>query len=263
MSNFIGKSPIISVMANACYSASKYLRRDFNEISFLKVSYKGANDFVTSADHKAADTIITSLLRTNPSYGIICEEKKVVETNSSYSWVIDPLDGTRNFIHNLPYWGISIALIRHIDKDNYETEAAVFYDPLREEMFWAEKSLGAFMNDRRISVSKRSALSSSIFATGFTTMQDCESAKILSSRVRRLGSNTMHFAYVAAGRFDAAWEHVDSVWDIAVGQFLIEKAKGVLTDFDDTVYKNQEFVLASNGLIHPQIIKHLKVEDRS
>jgi myo-inositol-1(or 4)-monophosphatase len=260
--SFLGRSPIINIMTNACFEASRRLKRDFNEVAYLQVALKGSNDFVTAADHEAANTIIKILERSNPGHGIICEETETKPSKNGYAWVIDPLDGTRNFMHNLPYWGISIALIYWINELDYEVHACTFYDPIRDELFWAQKNQGAFLNDRRIQVSRRNSMQSSLFATGFTHMRNCESADRISARVRRLGSNTLHFAYLAAGRFDAVWEHVSDIWDIAVGSLLVREAKGIVTNFQNETYKRDEYVLASNGLVHGMALDYMEKEIR-
>lgn len=261
MQSFFGKSGVINIMVNACYAASKGLRRDFNEVAFLQVSSKGSNNFVSAADKRSSKIIIESLLKTNPGHGIICEEEQIIKSKTGFSWAIDPLDGTRNFLHNIPFWAISIALIEH-KEDTYDINFAVIYDPLRDEIFWAEKNKGAFLNDRRIRVSKRNSSNTPLFASGFRISPNLDDSDIINSSFRRMGSNAIHFAYIAAGRIDASWEHVEGIWDIAAGALLIDEAGGQISDFDLGCYKNSEYILASNGLLHKNLAKKIKPEFR-
>lgn len=260
MQRFTGKSTIINIATKACYEAANGLRRDFREVSFLKVATKGNNDFVTAADKNSANCISRILLQANPGHGIISEELEIKPSETGFSWIVDPLDGTRNFMHSLSLWGISIGLMKH---DPDKILAAVFYDPLRDELFWAEKDKGAFLNDKRIRVSNKISMNNALFATGFTTMPKFEAAQHTAARVRRFGSNTMHLAYLAAGRFDAVWEHVKDIWDIAVGSLLVSEAGGKVTDFSGTEnYLKSEYILATNGFLHDVLLEKMKDEPR-
>ncbi len=250
------RSPLITVMANAAYKAAKGLARDFGEVEQLQVSRKGPADFVSSADHKAEATLVEDLKRSRPKFGFLLEEGGVVEgEDSSNTWIIDPLDGTTNFLHGIPHFAISIGLQR--DSKMY---AGVIYDPLRDELFWAETGIGAFINSKRLRVSSRRNMSDAVIATGmpfkgrvshpeYPQMLDRVASE--TSGVRRFGSAALDLAYVAAGRFDGFWEFALSPWDIAAGLVIAREAGGLITEVDggDQMMKSGD-VLATNGELH-------------
>ncbi len=217
------QSAIITVMTKAAVKASKGLLRDFNELENLQVSVKTNKTFVTSADLRTDKLLRKSLSFARPSYSILTEESgELLGEDPSYKWVVDPLDGTFNFMHGFPHWAISIAL-----RKNDETIAAVTYDPIKNEMFWAEKGCGAYLNDRKIRVSSKSKLDDLLVSLGnLSGIQ-----KSLTQSVRKSGSMTLDMAYLAAGRVDVLYCAPDSnEWDIAAGMLFIKEAGGVLLD---------------------------------
>ncbi len=217
------QSSIITVMTKAAVKASKGLLRDFNELENLQVSVKTNETFVTSADLRADKFLRKELSFARPSYSMVTEESgEIVGEDPSYRWVIDPLDGTFNYMHGLPHWAISIAL-----KKNKEVIAAVTYDPVKNEMFWTEKGCGAYLNDRKIRVSNRNRLSDLLVSLGNLP----KFTKSLTQSVRKSGSMTLDMAYLAAGRIDVLYSVPNSnEWDIAAGMLLIKEAGGVLLD---------------------------------
>ena len=201
----------INVMVKACRKASKTLIRDFGEIENLQVSTKGPGDFVTSADKRTEKIIIEELQKAHPEYGIVTEEAGIInKTNLKNRWIIDPIDGTMNFLNGIPQFAISIAY-----EENNEIICGVIFNPISNEMFCAEKGNGAWLNDRRMRVSGRTQMEHSIFATGIPFLgrgdhkqflQQIESVMAVSAGIRRFGSAALDLAYVAAGRFDGFWE---------------------------------------------------------
>lgn len=230
-------SALVTVMIAAARKAAKGLRRDFGEVEALVVSKKGASDFVTAADLRAEQAIFEELSRARPKYGFVMEEKGEIEgSDNSNRWIVDPLDGTTNFLHGLPHFAISIGLER--DRQPY---AGVIYNPATDELYWAEKGEGAFVNDRRLRVSGRSDLDSALFATGLPFQGRPGRAKALAETdrvlektagIRRYGAAALDLAYVAAGRFDAYWERGLNNWDICAGIVLVREAGGVVSEID-------------------------------
>lgn len=229
-------SPSITVMARAAYKAAKGLVRDFGEVEQLQVSQKGPSDFVSSADITAERTLRQELQRARPNYGMLLEEGGAVEgSDPRHRWIVDPLDGTLNYLHGLPHWAISIGLERDGDM-----VAGVVYDPLRDELFWAERGVGAFVTDprqkdRRLRVSGRRRLADAVVGTGIPgPLKDSSphyhdmvrASMAATAGVRRWGSAALDMAYVAAGRFDAFWEFGLKPWDIAAGLVLVREAGG-------------------------------------
>ncbi|MEQ8179839.1 MAG: inositol monophosphatase family protein [Amphiplicatus sp.] len=230
-------SALVTVMIAAARKAAKGLRRDFGEVEALAVSKKGASDFVSAADLRAEQAIFEELSRARPKYGFVMEEKGEIEgSDNSNRWIIDPLDGTTNFLHGLPHFAISIGLER--DRQPY---AGVVYNPATDELYWAEKGEGAFVNDRRLRVSGRSDLDSALFATGLPFQGRpgraralAETDKVLekTAGIRRYGAAALDLAYVAAGRFDAYWERDLNNWDVCAGIVLVREAGGVVSEID-------------------------------
>ena len=220
-------------MIQAARKASRRLVRDFGEVENLTVSVKGAGDFVSAADRKAEETIREMLMEARPNYGWLGEESDPVEgKDPTRRWIVDPLDGTTNFLNGIPHWAISIAL-----EQKGEIVAGVVYDPAKDEMFVAEKGTGAWMNDRRLRVSGASEPSRMLFATGLPfggrpglpdMMQDLAAILPRTSGVRRLGSAALDLAYVAAGRYTGYWERKLNAWDIAAGLILVREAGGLV-----------------------------------
>ncbi|MEO1273978.1 MAG: inositol monophosphatase family protein [Pseudomonadota bacterium] len=226
-------SPNLNVMIRAARKAGRQLVRDFGEVENLQVSMKGAGDFVSNADRKAEQTIRDMLMEARPNYGWLGEESEPVDgKDPTRRWIVDPLDGTTNFLHGVPHWAVSIGL-EHRGK----MAAGVVYDPVKDEMFVAEEGAGAWLNDRRLRVSARRELSGAIFATGLpfgtkTTLpemfKDLTALLPRTAGVRRFGSAALDLAYVAAGRYDGYWEREIQAWDIAAGLILVKEAGGLV-----------------------------------
>ncbi|MBI1366172.1 MAG: inositol monophosphatase [Alphaproteobacteria bacterium] len=251
-------SAVMTVMMNAARKAARGLRRDFGEIEALQVSKKGASDFVTAADMRAEQTIYEELSRARPKYGFVMEERGEIEgADNSNRWIVDPLDGTTNFLHGLPQFAISIALER--DRQPY---AGVVYNPATDELFWAEKGEGAFVNDRRIRVSGRRDLESALFATGLPfkgrpgrerSLKEADRVLSETAGIRRFGAAALDLAYVAAGRFDAYWERGLNNWDVAAGVVLVREAGGVVTEIEGGARPALTgSILAANAEIYEQ-----------
>ncbi len=247
----VGRSPIITVMTQAAFKAAPGLVRDFGEVENLQVSEKGPSDFVTAGDLRAEKVLHAELKRVRPTYGLLLEEGGAFEgSDKSRRWIVDPLDGTLNFLHGIPHFAISIAL-----EHDGEIVAGVIYDPLKDELFHAEKGGGAYLNNRRMRVSSRSRLSHAVVATGIpwhgrsksehteylgqlaAMMNDC-------AGVRRLGAAALDLAYVAAGRYEGFWEPSLSPWDIAAGILLVREAGGLVSEID-----GGDAVLASGNVL--------------
>ncbi len=221
----------LNVMIRAARKAARSLARDFGEVENLQVSMKGAGDFVSRADRKSEEILRDALLEARPAYGFLGEEGGEVEgKDGMHRWIVDPLDGTTNFLHGLPHWAVSIGLER-----KGEIIAGVVYDPAKDEMFVAEKGAGAWMNDRRIRVSARRDMASAIFATGVPFAgskhlpQSLKETALLMPRcagLRRWGAASLDLAYVAAGRYDGYWERGVKPWDLAAGIILVKEAGG-------------------------------------
>ncbi len=228
-------SPNLTVMINAARKAARGLARDFGEVENLQVSVKGAGDFVSAADRRAEKTIREELARARPAYGFLGEEGGAVPgTDGMHTWIVDPLDGTTNFLHGIPHWAISIALER-----KGEITAGVVYDVAKDELFTAEKGAGAWMNNRRLRVSGRRDMSEMLFGTGIPFMGSRELPRTLRdlahlmprcAGVRRNGAAALDLAWVAAGRLDGFWERKLNAWDIAAGLLLVREAGGIVRD---------------------------------
>ena len=224
----------LNVMTMAARKAGRSLSKDFREVENLQVSTKGAGDFVSRADIRAEEIIREDLMTARPNYGWVGEESDAVEgKDPTRRWIVDPLDGTTNFLHGLPHWAVSIAL-----EHKGEIVSAVVYDASKDELFFAEKGQGAWMNETRIRVSARSRMIESIFATGVpfagrpdlpATLQDLARLMPACAGVRRFGAAALDLAYVAAGRYDGYWERGLNSWDIAAG-VLIAKEAGALVE---------------------------------
>jgi len=234
------RSAVINVMVRAAQKAARRLKRDFGEVEHLQVSVKGPGDFVSNADLQAEQTLREELLKARPDFGFVLEEGGIHEgSDPDHRWHVDPLDGTTNFLHSIPHFAISIGLERA-----GEIIAGVVYDPIKEELFWAEKGIGCYLNDRRLRVSARRKLGESVVATGLTPRnraKDSERKEFVAqidrvveatAGLRRFGSAALDLAYVAAGRFDAFWENQLASWDIAAGICLVREAGGFVTEID-------------------------------
>src|SRR5881392_2816451 len=250
------RSPVINVMANAALKAARALNRDFGEVEQLQVSVKGPGDFVSTADLRAERTIKAELTRARPGYALLFEEGGASEgSDPHHRWIVDPLDGTTNFLHGIPHFAISIGLER-----DGEIVAGVIYEPIRDEMYWAEKGAGAYVNDRRLRVSARRQLGEAVIGTGMpfgdridepTYMATLTAVMDATSGIRRMGSAALDLAYVAAGRFDGFWEFALSPWDIAAGILLVREAGGYVSDLSGgREMMTTGDVLAANDHLH-------------
>jgi len=224
----------LNLMIKAARKAGRSLVKDFREVENLQVSTKGPGDFVTRADREAERLIKEELLGARPTYGWLGEETGgAAGADPTRRWIVDPLDGTTNFLHGMPHWAVSIAL-----EHKGEIVSAVVYDPAKDEMFWAEKGAGCWLNDnRRLRVSGRRAMPEAVFATGVpfgakstlpATLQDLARLMPGCAGVRRWGAAALDLAYVAAGRFDGYWERELSAWDVAAGILLVKEAGGIV-----------------------------------
>lgn len=247
------RSAFLNVMIDAAEKAGRALTRDFGEVEQLQVSRKGPGDFVSNADKKAEKILKEELLKARPTFGFLLEEEGEVKgTDASHRWIIDPLDGTTNFLHGLPHWAISIAL----EKDG-EIIAGVIHDPIKHELFHAEKGSGAFSNSKRLRVSGRTSLIDGLVAVGDKFFE--KEAFPSGLGVRRMGSAALSLAYVAAGRFDAYWEESPKPWDKAAGSLMVKEAGGFVSEIDggkNVVYGRG--VLATNPSLQVDIQQRLK-----
>jgi len=263
-------SGIIRVMEKAARKAGGRLRRDFGEIEHLQVSRKGPADFVSKADMRAERIIYDELLQARPDWGFVLEEAGIIEGDPTKPrWIIDPLDGTSNFLHGIPHFAISIAVQEpRLDGSGWgEVTAGVIYQPITDETFWAEKTRGAWLQDGRLRVSSRSRMSDALIATGipFQGAGDPEQwIKIYSelgpqvAGVRRFGAASLDMAWVAAGRFDGFWESGLNDWDTAAGCLLVREAGGFVSDFRGrSAPIHSREVLAANDALHSRIHKLL------
>ena len=257
-------SALMNVMIAAARKAGRGLARDFGEIEQLQVSVKGPANFATSADLRSEETLFKELSKARPGYGFLMEERGAVEgPDKTHRWIIDPLDGTTNFMHGIPLFGIAIGLER-----DGEMVAAVFYNPIHDELFTAEKGQGAFINSRRLRVAARKTLSDCVIATGIPHRGRPDSharflaeCKIFMGRVagiRRSGSAALDLAWVAAGRFDGYVEHSLSPWDMAAGTLLVREAGGHVSDTEGgpNMFKTGGIV-AGNAPIHRAMLEVL------
>ena len=252
------RSPLINVMAAAAQKAGRHLVRDFGEVEHLQVSLKGPADFVSIADRRAEETIFRELSKARPRFGFLMEERGIVEgSDTSNRWVVDPLDGTTNFLHGIPHFCVSIALERDGD-----FLAGVVYQPITDELFWAEMGAGAWLNTRRLRVSARKSLEEAVFAMGipYSALEThpefhAQLAALMagSAGVRRLGSAALDLAYVAAGRFDGYWEPGLSPWDMGAGIVLVREAGGYATAMDgrSNPARDGDIVAANTNLLRP------------
>jgi myo-inositol-1(or 4)-monophosphatase len=269
----IQHSALINVIFKAAEKAARGLVRDFGEVENLQITRKGVADFVSNADTDAEEIIIAELTRARPGWGLIMEESGVSppEDEDGPSWIVDPLDGTTNYIHGIPHFAISIAATdRPLEKGGRVIAGGIF-DPLRNEFFHAEHGQGAFLNDRRIRVSGRRKMAECLIATGvpYLGRGEAEDHELFraelgavmgaTSGIRRMGAAALDLAWVAAGRYDGFWERGLSVWDIAAGVVIVREAGGLVSDF---AARNQSLisgdVVAANGYCHGNLLKKLQ-----
>ncbi len=236
-------SALLNVMIAAARKAGRALARDFGEVENLQSSRKGPADFVTAADLKSEKTLFEVLSKARPGYGFLMEERGAVEgSDKTHRWLIDPLDGTLNFLHGLPHFAISIGLERE-----GVLVAGVVLDVIKDELFWAEKGQGAYLNDRRLRVAARGDLTEAMIATGrFSDIAAVERVLAATPLLRRLGSAALDLAYVAAGRFDGFWERNLSPWDVGAGAVIVREAGGLAREIDGADFLTTGNIIAAN-----------------
>lgn len=260
----MASSALLNIMVQAARKAGRSLTRDFGEVENLQVSRKGPADFVSNADNRAEKIIFEELSKARPTYSFLMEETGEVQgTDGLHRWVVDPLDGTTNFLHSIPLFATAIALER-----NGEVVASVIYNPIMDELFTAEKGGGAWLNNKRLRVAGRKNLSDAVIVTGIKltgTPDDARTLKQLAlvspacAGIRRTGSASTDLAWVAAGRFDAYWEARLGPWDIAPGLLMVREAGGFVTDYAGTTGSMQNGeVVAGNETIQGHLLKALK-----
>ena len=239
-------SPNLNIMIKAAEKASKILIRDFGEIEKLQVSKKGPVDFVTNSDLKAEKIIIEELKKAKPQYSIISEENGIENNKDrNNTWIIDPIDGTINFLHGVPHFAISIAL-----KLNEEIISGIIFDPIKDEMFYAEKNNGSYFNNHRIRVSQKSEIDDCLFVTGGKIYNEPDLP------YRKTGCAALDMAYVASGRYDGYFQQNLNLWDIAAGIILVKEAGGFLSEIDLSIHKNIKIVASSTN-ISSKLLKKL------
>jgi myo-inositol-1(or 4)-monophosphatase len=262
----VAHSGLITVMERAVRKAAPRLRRDFGEVEQLQVSRKGPADFVSMADKRAEQTIVEELRNARPDWGMLLEEGGEVEGNPSKPrWLVDPLDGTTNFLHGIPHFSISIAVEEKRPDGRPEITHGLVYQPLTDESFWAEKGRGAWLQDRRLRASARRDLADCVIGTGiphlgrgdapeWSTIYNAVGPNVAG--VRRFGSAALDLAWVASGRMDGFWENGLDPWDSAAGVLLVREAGGFVTDYrgSDRIFERREYVAAS-GSIHSKLQK--------
>lgn len=258
------RSPLMTVMTDAVMKAARSLKRDFGEVENLQVSRKGPGNFVSAADRKAEEILRGALEKARPGYGLVMEEAGIVEgADKTHRWHIDPLDGTTNFLHGIPHFCLSVGLERE-----GQPVAGVIYDPIKDEMFIAERGKGAYLNNRRLRVAARREIDDAVVYCGLPHigrpkhplfMQELTRVMAVVGGVRRMGAAALDMAYVACGRADLYWERDLQSWDIAAGIVLVREAGGFVTDADgrsdplDTLS-----IAAGNEILHGQLIGLLR-----
>ena len=258
-------SPKFNVMHKACMKASKSLIRDFGEIENLQVSSKGPGDFVSSADKRTEKIIIDELLKAYPEYGILSEEAgKINEKNKSNRWIIDPIDGTSNFLNGIPQFAISIGY-----EEENKIKCGLIYDPIKNELFFAETGNGAYLNNSRIRVSKKKKIKDSLIGTGGPRSGSKQKNEIFSEfieisknidiPIRKFGSASLDLANVACGRFDGFWQRELNYWDIAAGIIIVKEAGGFVDFLDNEDHESKKRnLVATNSLIHKELVDLVK-----
>ena len=252
-------SPQINLLTKACMKASRSLIRDFGEIENLQVSTKAPGDFVSSSDKKTEKILIQELQKAHPEYGIVTEESGIInKSNTKNRWIIDPIDGTFNFLNGVPQFAISIGY-----EENNEIKSGIIFNPITNEMFLAEKGNGAYLNNSRIRVSNKKKIEDALLVTGGPKQSSKNKEKILHeyiniskkvSNVRKFGSAALDMAYVASGRFDGFWQRELNYWDIAAGVIIIKEAGGFINFFEeDKQNPLKKNIIASNSNIHEDL----------
>ena len=261
-------SPLMTVMVDAVRKAARGLRRDFGEVENLQVSRKGPGNFVTAADRKAEEVLREALMKARPGYGLVMEEGGAVEgSDKSHTWHVDPLDGTTNFLHGIPHFAVSVGL----ERDGMIV-AGVIYDPIKDELYVAERGKGAYLNNRRLRVSGRDHLADALVAYGtpylgrgdrVRLVRELNAIMPLTGGARRFGSAALDLAYVACGRADLYWERDLNSWDIAAGLILVREAGGYATSADGGAEplagkQPMKSVACGNEVLHRELIAILR-----
>lgn len=261
-------SPHMTVMQNAIQKAARRLLRDFAEVEQLQVSIKGPGDFVSQADLRSEQILVEELTKSRPGYAFLLEEGGVKgSANWTWRWIIDPLDGTTNYLHGVPHWCISVALERRTETGG-EIMAGCVYNPVTDEMFWAEKGVGAYLNERRLRVSARREIKDALFATGIPFAAVSAQRRLAFARtlgilmpvvagIRRFGAAALDLAWTAAGRYDGYWELGLKPWDMAAGALIVREAGGFCTNAaggELVLLPNIELV-AANPALHPRLLE--------
>ena len=250
-------------MVKVCRKAAKILIRDFGEIENLQVSLKGPGNFVTASDIKVEKILVEELQKARPTYSILSEEIGEINNDESFKWIIDPIDGTSNFLHGIPHFAISIGL-----EHDKEIICGIIYDPIKDEMFTAEKGNGAYVNNKRMRVSSRSKLKDCLIFTGGPRQNPKDKelffveyknfSSIVKTPIRKMGSASLDIAYVAAGRCDGFWQRNLNYWDYAAGIILVKESGGFVTDFNgENRYIENETILVTNSKINKEMIEVL------
>ena len=249
----------LNIMEKACKKASKLLIRDFGEVEKLQVSKKGPGDFVTNSDKRTEKIIINELSLARPDYSFLAEESGASGKSTEFKWIIDPIDGTTNFLHGVPYFAISIGL-----EKNKEIICGMIFNPITNEMFYAEKGKGAYLNNSRIRVSSRKNIDECVLFTGGPILsyknkeiffKEYESVSKKVAATRKFGSSALDLAYLASGRCDGVWERNLNYWDIAAGIIIVKEAGGTVTDFKGgDKYIEDRNLLATNSKIDKDLI---------
>ncbi|GGA61550.1 inositol monophosphatase [Nitratireductor aestuarii] len=262
----MARSAIINVMVQAALKAGRSLARDFGEVQNLQVSLKGPADYVSQADQRAEEIVFTELSRARPGYSFLMEERgEVIGDDPQHRWIVDPLDGTTNFLHGIPVFAVSIALERQ-----GQIVAGIIYNPAMDELYTAERGGGAFLNDRRMRVAARRELGHSVIATGLPflghgnhgqALVDLRNVMGEVSGIRRFGAASLDLAYVAAGRFDGFWEENLKPWDVAAGILMVREAGGYVSDRQgEQTMLTSGSIVAGNEEIKAKLLKQLQIK---
>ncbi|HVL71880.1 MAG TPA: inositol monophosphatase family protein [Beijerinckiaceae bacterium] len=258
------RSPLMTVMTDAVMKAARSLKRDFGEVENLQVSRKGPGNFVSAADHRAEQILLESLQKARPGYGFTMEESGIHEgSDKTHVWHVDPLDGTTNFLHGVPHFSISVGLERE-----GQIVAGIVYDPIKDEVFAAEKGKGAFLNNRRMRVAARRDMADALVYCGLPHigrgdhglfLREISAVMAVCGGLRRMGSAALDLAYVACGRADGYWERELNSWDVAAGMLLVREAGGFVSAVDgadDVLAKGS--VVAGNEVVHRELVGLLR-----
>ena len=263
------RTAIINVMSKTCYKASRTLLRDFGEVEQLQASRRGPKDFVKTANAASHRKISEELIHARPDYGLEFKGSKVFKGRDpkNRKWVVDSLNGTTNFLHGIPHWAISIGL-----EEDGDLVAGTIYDPTRDELFWAEKGVGSFLNDSRIRISERRDIGDCVIATGDQSeTHPCENYNQYvkhisksSGKVRNLGSTSLDLAYIAAGRLDGCLHSQTPPWELGAGIIIIREAGGYITDINGGIkMMEKEEILAANARIHHRLLGLIKAKTKN